>query len=155
MYSNLYPWHTNLWPTSIITNVACFLFFVLHQAPLCVEGWDDALHEIGRLSHQTVLPQQTATSLLKAIEDMPVLVIAGAEDGLVPLKSSQTMATKLLNSVSITSITSRVEESRQTPKFIGVNYEFFACRNWWRYRDVATFHMKSAPRHYSLLYHRS
>lgn len=65
-----------------------------------MEGWDEALHEIGRLSHQTVLTQQNAESLLKAIEDMPVLIIAGAEDALVPLKSSQTMASKLVNSVS-------------------------------------------------------
>ncbi|KAH7547353.1 uncharacterized protein LOC107409343 [Ziziphus jujuba] len=70
----------------------------LYKAPLCVEGWDEALHEIGRLSHQTVLTQQNAESLLKAIEDMPVLIIAGAEDALVPLKSSQTMASKLVNS---------------------------------------------------------
>jgi pimeloyl-ACP methyl ester carboxylesterase len=32
---------------------------------------------------------------------MPVLVIAGAEDVLVPLKSSQAMASKLVNSVSV------------------------------------------------------
>lgn len=70
----------------------------LYKAPLCVEGWDGALHEIGRLSYQTVLTQHNAISLLKAVEDMPVLVIAGAEDALVPLKSSQAMASKLVNS---------------------------------------------------------
>lgn len=74
--------------------------FVINQAPLCVEGWDEALHEIGRLSHETVLTMQNAESLLKAVEDMPVLIIAGAEDALVPLKHSQTMASKLENSVS-------------------------------------------------------
>lgn len=72
-----------------------------YQAPLWVEGWDEALHEIGRLSSETVLSPQNAESLLKAVEDMPVLVIAGAEDALVSLKSSQAMASKLANSVSI------------------------------------------------------
>lgn len=70
------------------------------QAPLCVEGWDEALHEIGRLSHQTILTQQNAESLLKAVENIPMMVIAGAEDALVSLKSSQAMASKLVNSVS-------------------------------------------------------
>lgn len=65
-----------------------------------MEGWDEALHEIGRLSHETVLTAQNAESLLKAVQDMPVLIIAGAEDALVPLKQSQTMALKLENSVS-------------------------------------------------------
>ncbi|KAL5575641.1 hypothetical protein UlMin_017340 [Ulmus minor] len=70
----------------------------LYKAPLCVEGWDEALHEICRLSYQTVLTHQNADSLLKAVEDLPVLVIAGAEDGFVPLKSSQAMASKFVNS---------------------------------------------------------
>lgn len=70
------------------------------QAPLCVEGWDEALHEIGRVSYEMVLSPQNATSLLKAVENLPVLVIAGAEDALVSLKSSQAMASKLVNSVS-------------------------------------------------------
>ncbi|GMI91868.1 hypothetical protein like AT1G15490 [Hibiscus trionum] len=70
----------------------------LYKAPLCVEGWDEALHEICRLSHETILPPQNATSLLKAVEEMPVLVIAGAEDYHISLKSSQAMASKLVNS---------------------------------------------------------
>ncbi|CAN8312260.1 unnamed protein product [Cochlearia groenlandica] len=70
----------------------------LYKAPLHVEGWDEALHEIGRLSYEMVLAPQNAASLLKAVENLPVLVIAGAEDALVSLKSSQTMASKLLNS---------------------------------------------------------
>ncbi|KAF5726908.1 hypothetical protein HS088_TW22G00593 [Tripterygium wilfordii] len=70
----------------------------LYKAPLCVEGWDEALHEIGRLSCQTVLSRQSAESLLKAVHDVPVLVIAGAEDALVPLKSIQAMASKFVNS---------------------------------------------------------
>ncbi|BBG99028.1 alpha/beta-Hydrolases superfamily protein [Prunus dulcis] len=65
------------------------------DAPLCVEGWDEALHEIGRLSYETFLSPKNAESLLKAVEGMPVLVIAGAEDALVSLKSSQAMASKL------------------------------------------------------------
>ncbi|KAF4387835.1 uncharacterized protein LOC115705268 [Cannabis sativa] len=70
----------------------------LYKAPLCVEGWDEALHEIGRLSHQTILTRQNAEILLKAVKDIPVMVVAGAEDALVPLKSSQAMASKLGNS---------------------------------------------------------
>jgi hypothetical protein len=75
--------------------------FLCNQAPLCVEGWDTALHEIGRLSSETVLSPQNAESLLKAVEAMPVLVINGAEDAFVTLKSSQAMASKFVNSVSI------------------------------------------------------
>ncbi|KAK6914963.1 Alpha/beta hydrolase fold-1 [Dillenia turbinata] len=67
----------------------------LYKAPLCVEGWDEALHEIGRLSSETVLSPATADLLLKAVEELPVLVIAGAEDKLVPLKSCQIMASTL------------------------------------------------------------
>ncbi|KAJ4909027.1 alpha/beta-Hydrolases superfamily protein [Raphanus sativus] len=70
----------------------------LYKAPLHVEGWDEALHEIGRLSSEMVLSTQNAQSLLKAVENLPVLVVAGAEDALVPLKSSQVMASKLFNS---------------------------------------------------------
>ena len=71
-----------------------------NQAQLCVEGWDEAVHEISRLSCETVLSPQHSAALLKAVAGMPVLVIAGAEDVLVPLKSSQAMASKLVNSVS-------------------------------------------------------
>ncbi|KAJ8773631.1 hypothetical protein K2173_005877 [Erythroxylum novogranatense] len=70
----------------------------LYKAPLCVEGWDEALHEIGKLSFETILSPQVSASLMQAVENMPVLIIAGAEDALVPLKSSQTMASKLVNS---------------------------------------------------------
>lgn len=70
----------------------------LYKAPLHVEGWDEALHEIGKLSYETVLPPQTAAVMLQAVEELPILVIAGAEDVLVPLKSVQTYASKLLNS---------------------------------------------------------
>lgn len=69
--------------------------------PLCVEGWDEALHEIGRLSSETVLSPQNAESLVKAVEDMPMLIITGAEDALVSLNSSQAMSSKFVNSVSI------------------------------------------------------
>jgi pimeloyl-ACP methyl ester carboxylesterase len=74
---------------------------VWNQAQLCVEGWDEAVHEIDKLSCETVLSPQNSAALLKAVAGMPVLVIAGAEDVLVPLKSSQAMASKLVNSVSV------------------------------------------------------
>ncbi|KAK7349151.1 hypothetical protein VNO77_06293 [Canavalia gladiata] len=70
----------------------------LYKAPLSVEGWEEALHEIGKLSSEAILSANNAESLLKAIEDIPVLVIAGAEDSLVSLKSCQAMASKLVNS---------------------------------------------------------
>ncbi|KAJ0971260.1 hypothetical protein J5N97_019219 [Dioscorea zingiberensis] len=70
----------------------------LYKAPLSVEGWDEALHEIGRLSFATVLSPENAAALLKSVEDLPVLIVAGAEDALVSLKSAQAMASKLVNS---------------------------------------------------------
>ncbi|KEH28729.1 putative haloalkane dehalogenase [Medicago truncatula] len=70
----------------------------LYKAPLSVEGWDEAVHEIGKLSSETILAAKNAESLLQAVEDIPVLVIAGAEDSLVSLKSCQAMASKLENS---------------------------------------------------------
>lgn len=69
-----------------------------------MEGWDEALHEIGRLSFATVLSPQNAEALLKSVEDLPILVVAGAEDALVSLNYSQAMASKLVNSVSIKSL---------------------------------------------------
>lgn len=83
----------------------------INQAPLFVEGWDEALHEIGKLSYEFVLSPQHAAGLLEAVEDIPVLVIAGAEDALVSLKSTQSMASKLVNSVSFSS-------PNWTPNFI-------------------------------------
>ncbi|KAJ6802533.1 uncharacterized protein M6B38_192045 [Iris pallida] len=80
-------------PTKLTTEV-----MNQYKAPLWVEGWDEALHEIGRLSFSTVLSPQTAAGLLKSVEDLPVLVVAGAEDALVSVKSAQTMASKLVNS---------------------------------------------------------
>ena len=53
-----------------------------------MEGWDEALHEIGRLSFATVFSPQNAEALLKAVENLPVLVVVGAEDALVSLKSA-------------------------------------------------------------------
>ncbi|XP_035845587.1 uncharacterized protein LOC110935643 [Helianthus annuus] len=70
----------------------------LYKAPLYVEGWDESLYEIGKLSSDTVLTEENASSLVKAVEDTPVMVIAGAEDALVSLKSVQTMASKFVNS---------------------------------------------------------
>lgn len=70
----------------------------LYRAPLCVEGWVEALHEIGRLSFETVLSPKDAASLVAAVQDIPVLVIAGAEDAVVSLNSVQTMASKFVNS---------------------------------------------------------
>ncbi|XP_068652198.1 uncharacterized protein [Aristolochia californica] len=70
----------------------------LYKAPLCVEGWDEALQEISRQSYATVLSSQNAATLLKSVQDLPILVVAGAEDALVSLKSSQIMASKLVNS---------------------------------------------------------
>ncbi|KAI4329301.1 hypothetical protein L6164_021583 [Bauhinia variegata] len=87
---NRHAWYD---ATKLTTEV-----LTLYKAPLFVEGWDEALHEIGKLSSETVISAKNAESLLQAVEDMPVLVITGAEDSLVPLKSCQAMASKLVNS---------------------------------------------------------
>ncbi|XP_076888058.1 uncharacterized protein LOC143538369 [Bidens hawaiensis] len=75
----------------------------LYKAPLCVEGCDESLYEIRKLSSDTVLTEQSASLLVKAVEDIPVMVITGAEDedALVPLKSVQTMASKFVNSTLV------------------------------------------------------
>ncbi|XP_047327148.1 uncharacterized protein LOC124930832 isoform X2 [Impatiens glandulifera] len=70
----------------------------LYKAPLCVKGWDEAVHEIGILSSEMVLTPQKITLLLESIKDLPVLVIAGAEDVMVPLKTVQALSFKLVNS---------------------------------------------------------
>ncbi|KAL2927186.1 putative esterase/lipase 2 [Bienertia sinuspersici] len=69
-----------------------------NQAPLCVEGWDEALHEIGKLSGETILSPDKTVSLVKAIQDLPIMVVTGAEDALVSLRSAQTMASKFVDS---------------------------------------------------------
>lgn len=81
----------------------CLSGFETEQKALCVEGWDEALHEIARLSYETVLSPQNAEALVKSVEEMPVLVIGGVEDALVSVNSSQVMASKLPNSVSLQS----------------------------------------------------
>lgn len=70
----------------------------LYKAPLYVEGWDEAVHEIGKLSSENILSAKNAESLLQDVKDISLLVIAGAEDSLVSLKSCQTMASKFVNS---------------------------------------------------------
>lgn len=57
------------------------------QAPLCVKGWDEALHEIGILSSEMVLTPQKISLLLESIKDLPVLAIAGAEDVMVSFEN--------------------------------------------------------------------
>ncbi|TVU35775.1 hypothetical protein EJB05_17678 [Eragrostis curvula] len=74
----------------------------MYKAPLFVEGWDEALHEVGRLSFSTVLSSKRAADLLQSVEDLPVLVVAGSEDALVSVKSAQAMASKLVNSRIVT-----------------------------------------------------
>ena len=92
--------HYICWPSKLHYQSPTIRCSQLYQAPLHVEGWDEALHEIGKLSNETVLSPNDTTLLLKAVANIPVLVIAGAENALVPLKSAQTMASKLVDSVS-------------------------------------------------------
>ncbi|KAL4194818.1 hypothetical protein AMTRI_Chr05g70360 [Amborella trichopoda] len=73
----------------------------LYKAPLCIEGWDQAVGEIGRLSSANTLSPAQADLLLKAVDDIPVLVVMGAEDAHVPLKSAQVLASKLANSTLV------------------------------------------------------
>ncbi|KAJ8560054.1 hypothetical protein K7X08_004112 [Anisodus acutangulus] len=74
----------------------------LYKAPLYVEGWDEALHDIGKHSSETVLSPENAAQRLKTVETLPVLVIGRAEDALVPIKSVQVMASELVNSRLVT-----------------------------------------------------
>ncbi|KFK35772.1 hypothetical protein AALP_AA4G034100 [Arabis alpina] len=83
--------------TKLTTDV-----MMLYKAPLCLEAWDEALNEISKLSYEMSLSPQNASALLKSMGDLPVLVVAGAEDALVPLKSSQVLALKLANSRFVT-----------------------------------------------------
>ncbi|KAI3773389.1 hypothetical protein L1987_47916 [Smallanthus sonchifolius] len=71
---NRRAWHD---ATKLTTDVLS-----LYKAPLYVEGWDESLYEIGKLSSDTVLTEENASLLVKAVEDTPVMVIAGAEDAL-------------------------------------------------------------------------
>ena len=47
-----------------------------------------------------MLSPKDAASLVAAVQNIPVLVIAGAEDAVVSLDSVQTMASNFVNSVS-------------------------------------------------------
>ncbi|RZC75611.1 hypothetical protein C5167_051098 [Papaver somniferum] len=67
------------------------MIFYLYWAPFCIEGWDEALNIICRWSFETVLSSQNAEALFKSIEDLPVLVIANAEDSLVSLNARTSM----------------------------------------------------------------
>nr|XP_043635912.1 uncharacterized protein LOC122607056 [Erigeron canadensis] len=90
---NRRAWHD---ATKLTTDVLS-----LYKAPLYVEGWDEALYEIGKLWSDTCLSEQNASLLVKSVEDTPVMVIAGAEDAFVPLKSVQAMASKFINSTLV------------------------------------------------------
>ncbi|CAA0824436.1 alpha/beta-Hydrolases superfamily protein [Striga hermonthica] len=87
---NRRAWHDATKLTTEVLN--------LYKAPLHVEGWDEALHEIGKLSFETVLTPQDAALVLKTVETLPVLFVAGSEDVLVPPNSVQTLASTLANS---------------------------------------------------------
>ena len=100
------------------------------------------MHEIGRLSFATVLSSQSATALLKSMEDLPVLIVTGAEDQLVPLKSAQAMASGFANSVcSVSSI-----PSRPTPECLLILATGFVCRDWWPSQGAVTYPTRSARR---------
>ncbi|XP_023644399.1 uncharacterized protein LOC17897672 isoform X2 [Capsella rubella] len=79
--------------TKLTTDVT-----MLYKAPLCLEAWDEALNEISKLSYEMILSSQNASALLKSMGELPMLVVAGAQDTLVPLKSSKALASKLNNS---------------------------------------------------------
>ncbi|GAB4848921.1 hypothetical protein Ancab_003733 [Ancistrocladus abbreviatus] len=62
-----------------------------------VRGWDQTLHEIGKLLFETIISPLDAASLWKVMEHLPVLVVAGAEYALVSVNSSEAIASKLMN----------------------------------------------------------
>eukprot|EP00252_Welwitschia_mirabilis_P004001 TRINITY_DN14137_c0_g1_i1.p1 TRINITY_DN14137_c0_g1~~TRINITY_DN14137_c0_g1_i1.p1 ORF type:complete len:614 (-),score=82.04 TRINITY_DN14137_c0_g1_i1:317-2158(-) len=70
----------------------------LYKAPLRVEGWDNALAEVSRLSIGSTLSSNDVYGILKSLQRLPVLIASGAEDILVSLRSSQDLASKLPNS---------------------------------------------------------
>lgn len=122
-----------------LTIILTFGFSDLHQAPLNVEGWEEALHEIGKLSYETVLTPKNEELLLKAVEKLPVLVIAGADDVIVPLKSVQSMASKLVNSVSPMLSLSFISSSSWFISICNLNFLIYlvkvlkdklSCRDW-------------------------
>ena len=66
-----------------------------------MEGWDNSLVEVSKLSIQTMLSLNNVLALLKGLQWLPVLIATGAEDILVSLRSSQVLASKFSDSVSI------------------------------------------------------
>ncbi|XP_019458496.1 PREDICTED: uncharacterized protein LOC109358620 isoform X1 [Lupinus angustifolius] len=116
----------------------------LYKAPLFVEGWDEALHEIGKLSSETILSVKNAESLLQAVEDIPMLVIAGVEDSLVSLKSCQTMASRFINSrlVAISGCGHLPHE--ECPKALLAAISPFICRLFSVYDSQPITHLLSS-----------
>jgi hypothetical protein len=71
------------------------------QGPLHVEGWDKALAEVSKVSMTSgVLSSTSAAELVQCVTNLPVLVIAGVQDHLVPLKAAQSLTSQLPLSVS-------------------------------------------------------
>ncbi|CAM6004522.1 unnamed protein product, partial [Sphagnum balticum] len=68
----------------------------LYKGPLHVEGWDKALAEVSKASMTSgVLSSTSAAELVRCVTNLPVLVIAGVQDHLVPLKAAQSLTSQL------------------------------------------------------------
>ncbi len=74
------------------------------QGPLHVEGWDKALAEVNRACMTSaVLSSASAAELIRSVANLPALIVSGVHDKLVPLKASQSLASQLPLSVSLSS----------------------------------------------------
>lgn len=109
-----------------------------------MEGWDEALHEIGKLSGETIIPSERASSLVKAVQDLPILVVTGAEDALVSLRSAQTMASKFVDSVSILFALLLRKLCRYFYLFRVLNCYSISCPKWWGC-NLGVYRLSTAP----------
>lgn len=70
-----------------------------YKAPLRVENWDKAMSEVCKATSATaVLSTSSAAELVRCVSNLPVLVVAGSKDNLVPIKTTQSLASQLPNS---------------------------------------------------------
>eukprot|EP00249_Psilotum_nudum_P017785 c26490_g1_i2 orf=663-2615(-) len=88
--ANRRAWHNASMLTSDVLD--------LYRAPLRVEGWDKALVEVSKASTGVMFLSSSATELVKSLQDLPALIVAGVQDILVPLKSAKALAVQLPHS---------------------------------------------------------
>jgi hypothetical protein len=96
------------------------------QGPLHVEGWDKALTEVSKASMTSgVLSSTSAAELLRCVTNLPVLVIAGVQDHLVPLKAAQSLTSQLPLSVSCSLAMHLCTHLFLSAQFLGLQQEVY------------------------------